>query len=152
VVKTKVYADPGQDVALLDCYVHGEPFPRVGKYFLEIVTLSIWPLETQVQWKHQTNGQRPSLTNSQSRLFTNLEGNRSVLKIRRIDERDYGTYECSAHNNEGTAMGEIELTGKLGLCDWDRFHSAIQCQWSAFLSVCLSVCRSVPAGVNGAHA
>ena len=30
VVTRKVYADPGQDEALLDCYVHGEPKPSVS--------------------------------------------------------------------------------------------------------------------------
>lgn len=88
----KVYADPGQDEVILECFVYGEPFP-------------------EVHWKHQTNGQRPS-NSPQSRLFTKMEGNRSILKIKNIDERDYGTYECAAHNNEGTATGEVELTGE----------------------------------------
>ena len=30
VMTRKVYADPGQDEALLDCYVHGEPKPTVS--------------------------------------------------------------------------------------------------------------------------
>ena len=30
VVTRKVYADPGQEEALLDCYVHGEPKPSVS--------------------------------------------------------------------------------------------------------------------------
>ena len=35
VVTRKVYADPGQDEALLDCYVHGEPKPSVSDDSLE---------------------------------------------------------------------------------------------------------------------
>ena len=69
----------------------------------------------QVHWKHKTNGQRPSSSNPQERLYSPplaADGAaRSVLKIRRVRERDYGTYECAAANNEGTAVGEVELTG-----------------------------------------
>ena len=32
VVTRKVYADPGQEEALLDCYVHGEPKPTVRSH------------------------------------------------------------------------------------------------------------------------
>ena len=71
----------------------------------------------QVHWKHKTNGQRPSSSNPQERLYSpplpaDGASTRSVLKIRRVRERDYGTYECAAANNEGTAVGEVELTGK----------------------------------------
>ena len=37
VVTGKVYADPGQDEALLDCYVHGEPKPTVRKALAQFV-------------------------------------------------------------------------------------------------------------------
>ena len=68
----------------------------------------------QVHWKHQTNGQRPSSSNAQERLYAPpLAHARSVLRIRRVSERDYGTYECAAQNNEGAAIGEVELTGKM---------------------------------------
>ncbi len=42
-----------------------------------------------------------------------MDGNRALLRVRRVSERDYGKYECSAHNNEGTAVGEVELTGEI---------------------------------------
>ena len=73
----------------------------------------------QVHWKHQTNGQRPSSSNPQERLYApplalaGAHNARSVLRIRRVRERDYGTYECAAQNNEGAAVGEVELTGKM---------------------------------------
>ena len=63
----------------------------------------------QVEWKH-ANGQRPS-TLPNSRLSSSLVGNKAVLRIRHVKETDYGVYECSASNNEGTAEGKIELTG-----------------------------------------
>ena len=70
-----------------------------------------------MHWKHKTNGQRPS-ANPQARLYSPALADsggaaRSVLKIRRVNERDYGTYECAAANNEGTAVGEVELTGRV---------------------------------------
>ena len=67
-----------------------------------------------MEWRHQTNGQRPSSTNRSARLFASLgEGNRARLRIRDIGERDYGAYECVAINTEGRGKGVVGLTGKV---------------------------------------
>ena len=49
--------------------------------------------------------------------------NTSYLKIRMVDEKDYGTYECIASNSEGIERALVDLTGELGNLDPNRNHS-----------------------------